>query len=818
MAKKFASFKSNGSRYSRVRVTLAAKLLKVVLGIYLTVAISVTVVQLFLEYHNEERRLAKEIRNAAGTFGPILSQQLWTVDDEQVVDALKGILEINSDVTEVKLLSPDNRTVIHHFQSDRLRRKQSTSTHDGQTANPFFETFDFYFNLSYESDYTETQLVGVLVLSSNTNIVLRRASHTFFITFLSAILKTFFLWLIFYVIMQRMVGQPLTLVTRSMAKLNPNKEEQISDCEFDDELLQRDDELGAMVRTFKEMEVALNEKNRTLHAYQTHLEEKVAERTTQLEKASQAKTDFLAAMSHEIRTPMNGVLGMTELLLDTPLNDKQLKYVRVIRNSSESLIDIINGILDHLKIEAGKIELEHTPFDLERVLDDCTAIFMHQSQESHIRMVPIFKPGCPRYLIGDPTRIRQIIINLLGNAFKFTHQGEIVLAAEKLREQENSVAIVRISVTDTGIGISKDQQARLFNPFSQADNSTTRRYGGTGLGLAICKQLSEMMGGDIHFKSQEGKGSTFWVDLPFEVLADDIHTTSLEVDHTSLFQKRLLVIDDHSTFCDVVQELAESWGMQVTCLPDGINAETTIADAITQGRPFDLVLLDVALPDTSGILLAKELKTKFADQAPKIVLITAYQAPSSSSELQEIGVEAFIEKPISSKELRNVLISTIARRSIAVTEDDSLENEQFASLSILVAEDNVVNQMVIQGFLEKLGVIPRVVNNGLEAIEECRQHPHIDIIFMDCEMPELDGWQACRQIRSMNYQRRNGDPVVIYALSAHAMEHYLQKAKQSGMDGYLYKPVNLQQIRDVLHKVIHNEIGEIDDNPRPKDG
>lgn len=788
-----------------VTTTLAAKLLKVILGIYLSVAVSVTVVQLFLEYHNEERRLAKEIRNAAGTFGPILSQQLWTVDDEQVVEALKGILEINSDVTEVKLLSPDDRRVVHHFRSKRVQNAEHP-INEKTDKRILFNAFEFHFNLNYESDYTDAQLVGILVLSSNSNIVLQRAAHTFLITILSAILKTFFLWLIFYVIMQRMVGRPLTLVTRSMTKLNPNKKEDISDCDFSQDLLNRDDELGAMVRTFQEMEEALNEKNQALHAYQTHLEEKVTERTEQLERASQAKTDFLAAMSHEIRTPMNGVLGMTELLLDTPLNEKQLKYVKVIQNSSESLIDIINGILDHLKIEAGKIELEHTAFDLEKVLDDCTAIFTHQSQETDIRMVPIFKPGCPRNVIGDPTRLRQIIINLLGNAFKFTHRGEILLSAEKLRDLSSTRALVRIAVKDTGIGISEQQQEKLFSPFSQADNSTTRRYGGTGLGLTICKQLAEMMGGTIHLESREGKGSRFWIDVPFDTRPDALPDKRVP-DSGILQGKRLLVVDDHSTFCEIAQELAQSWGMLVACLPDGNGVESAIASAIEQDNAFDLLLLDVSLPDTSGIALAKELNKRFADQSPKILLITAYQAPCSTDELRDLGISALIEKPVSSRELRKALSQALTRPSPQASTPPPLEKNPFDGLSVLVAEDNLVNQMVIQGFLEKLGIHPRLVSNGLQAIDTCREHAGIDVIFMDCEMPELDGWQASRQIRSMDYRRSNGEPVVIYALSAHAMEHYQEKAKQHGMDGYLYKPVNSQQISDVLQKVMQKENG-----------
>jgi signal transduction histidine kinase len=274
-----------------------------------------------------------------------------------------------------------------------------------------------------------------------------------------------------------------------------------------------------MLRTFEAMEGSLVKKNIELHQYQEELEDKVAKRTLQLEKASRAKTDFLASMSHEIRTPMNGVLGMAQLLKETPLNGQQSKYLSIILNSGNSLLEVINGILDHLKIEAGKVELEERAFDLESIIDDCTAIFSYKSRESKVQIIPVLRSNCSRYFIGDSTRVRQIITNLLGNAFKFTRQGEIILEVREVGELDNHKVLIRISVKDTGVGISEDVQKSLFSPFTQADSSTTRKYGGTGLGLSICKQLTDLMQGSIGVISEVGKGSEFWVELPFKLTA-----------------------------------------------------------------------------------------------------------------------------------------------------------------------------------------------------------------------------------------------------------------------------------------------------------
>ncbi len=785
--------------------SLAAKLLRVVLGIYLSVALLVTIGQLILEYRNEKSRLSTEIHSAAQTFGPILSQSLWNVDTEQTKAALLGVLGINYDVLNVKLLNISGETA-HEYESPGSQASvRFLPFLTKNTASPWYETYTYAFDLEFNSDYTGDYKVGTLVLSSDSHVVLNRAAHTFMITIISALFKTAFLCLIFYFIMHRMVGRPLRQVTRAMAQLDPaSQEEDSSTIRVYPELLNRDDELGTMTKAFQQMQAALHERNRALHVHQSQLEEKIHERTAQLENAAHSKTEFLAAMSHEIRTPMNGVIGMTQLLSGTSLNEKQLKYVKVIQNSSESLIDIINGILDHLKIDAGKMQIESTGFNFETLFDDCVAMFTYRSKESNIALTPAFMPDCPTWVSGDPTRLRQIIINLLGNAFKFTREGEIVLQAQNLGESEPGVTCIRISVKDSGIGIAPEKLDTLFTPFNQADTSTTRRYGGTGLGLSICKRLTEIMGGTIGVHSELGQGSCFWVEIPLRLSSKAAaESAPQDAGADALRGKRLLIVDDHPTFCDVTSDIVENWQMSAICRSSGKDVVATLRQAQHDAKPVDVVIIDISLPDISGIALSREVVRELSPNPPSIILVSAYQDLPAPI-LSEIGVSLFLEKPISNRELRRALIQVLFRPDhIPSDKPDQLPDLPFHRLKVLVAEDNTVNQLVITGFLNKFGISPIVVENGLKAIEHCKSGTHFDLILMDGEMPEVDGWEAARQIRALQRSMPGGRRTTIVALSAHAMARHVAKAAACGMDGYLRKPFTIDQLQDLLQEVLN---------------
>ncbi|MBV1877344.1 MAG: response regulator [Pseudomonadales bacterium] len=788
--------------------SLAMKLLRVSLGFYLVIALSLTFLQLVLEYDNEKRRLTSELEQVSITFMPILAQSLWNFDEENTAASLKGILRINRDIHKVQILDGDMQ-VVHELLAENTGLDQLP----GETSNsdnllPGLSTTEGAFSLTYpiffESEYTRKTNLGTLVLFSSTSVVLQRAAYTFYITLVSAIFKTGFLWLIFYIVMNKMIAKPLKQMTDALIKLNPDTEQQSTHIEFTDAELNRSDELGIMLRTFETMEYALVNKNKELHEYQRGLEEKVAKRTQQLEKASQAKTDFLASMSHEIRTPMNGVLGMAELLSGTSLDPQQQKYLDIIQNSGAALIDIINGILDHLKIEAGKIELENTPFSLEGVIDDCIAIFSYKSRETEVSILPLFRASCPQRVIGDPTRIRQILTNLLGNAFKFTEQGEIIVEVTQISQLDNAQGLIRISVKDSGVGISKEAQQKLFKPFSQADHSTTRKYGGTGLGLSISKQLTELMGGKIGVSSVPGEGALFWVEIPLTVdinfvkNAEELNT--LEV----IKDRRILVVDDHEAFCTIVGDMVSSWKMHPTVIHLGDQVIDILEQAVAAGNQYDVAIIDLRLPDISGLELSQKIKQACGEDMPKIILVSAHKEKIAETTLAENGILSYIEKPLSNAELRKSIAAVVSEPSVSAGEDTIKQApKNYAELQVLVAEDNLVNQMVIKGLLKRLGISPDVVENGVKTIEACEDDSHTkyDLILMDCEMPELDGWEATRKIRQTNYCRENGQPILIYALSAHAMEHFIDKAKDSGMDGFLPKPVVLDQLVSVLDKI-----------------
>lgn len=789
-------------RASRLRTkkSLARRVLRVVLGLYFMIAISITAFQLLLEYTNERDRLINEIEQVANTFRPIVLQAMWNLDDAQIRASLEGILGTNADVLSVEIRDVNGETA--HF----IDRKSGPGNQQsiGRKGGTLVERYYFEFDLIYHHEFTGTQDLGTLIFVTNSNVVLKRALHTFYITIVSAFLKTSILCLIFYIAVKKMIGKPMEHLSSVMARLIPATGSYSSGIDLDKDLLSRDDEIGYVLNTFQEMKTSIQQKESALREYQSQLEQKVAERTHRLEEISQAKSDFLANMSHEIRTPMNGVLGMVQLLADTRLDEQQTKYLNIIQNSGESLIEIINGILDHLKIEARKIELEVREINLEKVVDDCVNMFSFKSRESGVAIIPAFNPACPAWVKGDAMRIKQILNNLVGNAFKFTHEGEVVIKVEKAAQLDLGKVLVRFSICDTGIGIDDEHISRLFQPFSQADKSTTRKYGGTGLGLTISRQLIELMGGQIKVRSEIGKGSVFEFDLPLEPCQPSNEETELSGDSTAILKgKRLLVVDDHNAFGTMISEITDAWGMKVQTVTLGDQAMNRISKAIADKEPFDLAIVDIALPDMNGLLLCKDLYELHGAALPKIMLVSAVNSVSTETCLQDHGVSVFVEKPISNAELRKTLIRLLADRQPGDEETSKKGIENYSRLKVLVAEDNIVNQMVIRGLLNKCGIEPDIADNGYKAVVACQENPGkpYDLILMDCEMPELDGWEASKRIRAMNYLRSDNRPVSIHALSAHAMEQHLDRAIAAGMDGYMYKPVNMDTLNRLLKEI-----------------
>ncbi|MEY4387468.1 MAG: hypothetical protein RLY20_2751 [Verrucomicrobiota bacterium] len=528
------------------------------------------------------------------------------------------------------------------------------------------------------------------------------------------------------------------------------------------------------------------------------------------ESAAKAKSDFLASMSHEIRTPMNGVIAMSSLLLETTLTNEQRGYVETVHSSSEALLTIINDILDFSKIESGNLDLEAVPFDLNTCVEDALDLLAARATEKKIELAFQIESGIPTKLLGDSTRLRQVLVNLVGNGVKFTNQGEVVVDVQVTSAPENSEAsnqpwLLHFSVRDTGIGISPTQISRLFKAFSQADASTTRIFGGTGLGLVISKRLVELMGGKMWVESTPGQGSTFHFSIPFiaapKTVRPLIHAAAPE-----LAGLKMLIVDDNQTNCRILKLQAAKWGLDATTATSGREA----LEILRGNTPFAVAILDMQMPGLDGLMLAAEIRQLAAHANLPLVLLTSMGVRTDSPEFTTARFVCNLNKPVKPGKLRDALIHAVAGAKpapapVRLTTPGKLDPQMAARLPlrVMVCDDNTINQKVAQRILAQMGYHAAVTSNGREAVDAINRE-HFDLVFMDLQMPEMNGLEATQVIRERQQQTSQfpnfSPPVIVVAMTASAMVGDRDKCIASGMDDYVSKPVRPDDLRAVIEK------------------
>jgi len=775
---------------------ISQKLMMIMLLTSVTAVLAASIFFAASEALNYQRNTVSQIATLGDVIGTTSTAAITFEDQVLASQALRS-LSADEAVVKAHMYTADGR-MLAEFQS-AAPGAESIDSNDERiqtlvqqvliTAQPAQQFEGLEYLDAVRPIVFDGELIGLLHLRASLSelvATMKRIALMAGITVLVAIIVAYFLSLR----LQAVVSSPILRLSDLMKRVTRRQ-----DYSLRAEPSGRD-EIGTLMAGFNDMLEQISSRDLKLAEANSRLKRAVKETLRAkeaAESASSAKSDFLARMSHEIRTPMNGVLGMAELLLTSNIKGNDRKFAETIQQSGEALLAVINDVLDFSKIEAGKLALDESDFDLVDVVEGIVDLLYNRAQAQGVELIGAISPDIDTMVHGDSVRLRQVLMNLVGNAIKFTHEGEVVL---QLTREESAAGepLFRFAVRDTGIGICDEDLALIFDSFAQADVSTTRKYGGTGLGLAICKQLVELMGGDIGVESQKGKGSTFWFRMPLVPVVSGARSAE---GFDPLIGIRALVVDDNETNRELLYQQLSAWHVDVTLAVDAAQAIETCEAAARDSAMFDLILLDFCMPGTDGLQLAADIFSRPLFGQPRMMMLSSSGAEHEAARHPDTGIDLYLSKPVRRKTLYRSLLRVMQAGKLEITGNTAInpileQGSLLPGLTVLLVEDIPINMQVARLMVSALGCDVIEATNGEEALAAIeKQRP--DFVLMDCQMPVMDGYTACRTQRARE-MRAGSEPLTIIALTANALDDDRQRCIDAGMDDFVSKPFSKQTL------------------------